>query len=522
MPAGILLPPFPALPTETPTGPAGGDLGGTFPDPTVDAIEGVPVSATAPTLGQVLEYNGAEWAPAGAAGGPVQSVTAGGASIAIGGTGANPTVALASPLLLPASPGHAITTGGGATLDDGSGNINIVGSTLRLGTLPYNAGVAPEENTWFGEKALNVGSATASESVAIGSFALMSATTGGANTAVGSNALRSLTTGSSNTAVGDGALYTAVTATGCTAVGNIALQFATGVSNTAVGDGALAALTTGVANTALGLSAGAAATTMNNAVMVGTSAGSTPNGVAGNASIAATGLTFVGYQTGSGNNADPTNLTAIGASAIGQTNGTIVGSAASGTGSNATAVGQAATAGLDSTAIGQIASANNTLGVAVGYDARANVVYGTALGALTNVTAAGGVAIGIDNAGTGASSAVVNQISIGTALHTSLFLGPIKASGGTNTAGSAAVTAPVLAAAAQLAQTSADAMLYIDVTVAGTLTIKIGPTVGVANTIVNGLAAAIGDQYTIRLPAGWYVAVTTSTTAVWTTTAITC
>jgi hypothetical protein len=91
-----------------------------------------------------------------------------------------------------------------------------------------------------------------------------------------------------------------------------------------------------------------------------------------------------------------------------------------------------------------------------------------------------------------------------------------------NTSGSAAVATPTLGAAAQLAQTIADAMLYIAVGTAGTLTVAIGPTSGVATVIVNGLAAAIGDLYTVRLPAGWYIAVTTGTTAAWTATAITC
>ena len=102
------------------------------------------------------------------------------------------------------------------------------------------------------------------------------------------------------------------------------------------------------------------------------------------------------------------------------------------------------------------------------------------------------------------------------------FTGLVTENGGTTTAGTATVTTPTLGAAAQLAQTTQDAMLYIAVGTAGTLTIAIGPTSGVANVLVNGLAAAIGDLYTVRLPAGWYVKVTTGTTAVWTTTAITC
>lgn len=146
----------PSPPGSNPTGPAGGDLGGSYPNPSVGRIQGNPISAVVPTAGQFLVENAIATAA-------VWTTISGDVSMSVGTPGLSTLVSISGPSPIPIVPAvlQWTPTTSGATLNQaafgGDGYNN--GQNLTIAAQGGQAQTSTNNNNNGGSLILSSGAA---------------------------------------------------------------------------------------------------------------------------------------------------------------------------------------------------------------------------------------------------------------------------------------------------------------------------------------------------------------------------
>jgi trimeric autotransporter adhesin len=127
-----------------PIGPAGGDLTGSYPNPTVAKIRGVNVTTTAPTTNYVLGFNGTDWTPTSLATHPDNYWRLNGTNIYNANTGGNVGIGTSTPNTLFAN--NSTNTLGTDATGLAAGSLNWSMNSAGYAAGIYNAAAASGGN----------------------------------------------------------------------------------------------------------------------------------------------------------------------------------------------------------------------------------------------------------------------------------------------------------------------------------------------------------------------------------------